>query len=888
MFYILENTRSSRIINVLLECGFDLTKRHPVSGNTALHCLFNASQAMNVKPASNKHVLGEYHTPKSLSKILFIMLKKGGLKAQVNALNSDKKLCMETLFEWDELIELAFYVDHNKSLSETNETLVSEWRNEFETCVHLLLKSGADLVFEHGLQSNDSSPLLIHNCIDTLFASLVKHSIKSSGVSSNGCESPRARSPTPSSREEINKEMNIDVMREENEDRCEIQNGMMRGSEHGGQEDEDAATVGPARLIGGAHHQQHSPAVSPVSNPNTDWKRKEQQRLYKQRHVWSKTLDVEFLYHFLHDRCDLNSVLVNLSRLHSHHHHHHHHNIYRVDSSDSDSHRSGKINCCVVEKFLTLLLNVHIDNFECSLRLFRLLCHFQKEANKVYRLGVSRPIKINSHLVKKLISTWLLQPNFLNSSKQFEKNYFIKSIVVELVMCDLYDLNPMGEEASLLNHCVELIFTVGTVYQMELIYDMMRTLIQYGAHPNLDSNGHFSSAFDSLSSVVAELSSNSGYTSNSGTSLASSNHSGSVLYVPSGRASPQLIHQHSHHHHHHHHRHHHHHHHHKTKVVIGQNKFDNRALRYSSTSATLTYLESATESEHQTITEQDLTLIVPLNSNDHLEQQVQSHSLVSSNSNNKLVVSNPILLLTPTPSYASLLTIATNANAALTTTNNVISVVGLSHPHHSHHHHHHHNHKIQQFSDLSASNVFVDSSIIFLEHYKRFTKLLCDSIDSSRAKNLLRQRASSPVIDSCLCNSIRSNHQHHNQNQKLINSSSSNSASPTPSSCSSSSEYGSNTSLLLHQQVSLVSSLDMHLERLAITPRSLKSLCRRLVLTRLVDLEKKKKKTTQCNNQPSANSPADLDTQHNIVLVSNQIAQLTLPKRVKNYLLYLE
>lgn len=46
MFYILENTRSSKIIKVLLKCGFDLSKREPLTGNTALHCLFNSSNCI--------------------------------------------------------------------------------------------------------------------------------------------------------------------------------------------------------------------------------------------------------------------------------------------------------------------------------------------------------------------------------------------------------------------------------------------------------------------------------------------------------------------------------------------------------------------------------------------------------------------------------------------------------------------------------------------------------------------------------------------------------------------------------------------------------------------------------------------------------------------------
>ena len=41
MFYIIDNTRSSKIISVLLKCDYDLTKREPSTGNTVLHCLLS-------------------------------------------------------------------------------------------------------------------------------------------------------------------------------------------------------------------------------------------------------------------------------------------------------------------------------------------------------------------------------------------------------------------------------------------------------------------------------------------------------------------------------------------------------------------------------------------------------------------------------------------------------------------------------------------------------------------------------------------------------------------------------------------------------------------------------------------------------------------------------
>ncbi len=191
MYYILENTRSSRIVKVLLECGFDLSRREQRTGNTALHCLFNA-----IGPAgSKKPILNEYHSPRSLSKILFVMLKKGGLKAHVNTVNVEKKLSMEALFEWDELIETVFFENNNLAAEhdfDKAKNLRTEWQREFETCVHLLLKSGADLLSksEHETKSSNEhqTERIAHNCLNTLFACLLKHSVtaKINSNSQNG------------------------------------------------------------------------------------------------------------------------------------------------------------------------------------------------------------------------------------------------------------------------------------------------------------------------------------------------------------------------------------------------------------------------------------------------------------------------------------------------------------------------------------------------------------------------------------------------------------------------------------------------------------------------------------------------------------------------------
>jgi hypothetical protein len=223
MFYIIENTRSSEIVKVLLKCGFDLCKREPHTGNTTLHCLFNASansptnmctttsttttansQARTGEKKSGDHnnnnrlnktthyltarkILDEFRTPKSLSKILFIMLKHGGLKSHVNTLNYEKKLCLQNLFEWSELIETVFFESNMKSLyksetSQTNYINRSEWQKEFKECVRLLLKSGADLLLLNTSTSStyameNECELITHNCIQTLISSILKNSI---------------------------------------------------------------------------------------------------------------------------------------------------------------------------------------------------------------------------------------------------------------------------------------------------------------------------------------------------------------------------------------------------------------------------------------------------------------------------------------------------------------------------------------------------------------------------------------------------------------------------------------------------------------------------------------------------------------------------------------
>ena len=183
MFYILEYTRSSRILKALVECGFDLTKREPLTGNTALHLLFapktRAQQRCQLRQRQQLHsgsVLDEYSSTQhgSLSKLLFVMLKRAGLRAHVNALNAQGKVSMQMLFEWSELVEMSFFVaDTTTSYSSSQHTETAaaaattttnndderaaaveallarraRWQREFEDCVRLLLKVSSIFFF---------------------------------------------------------------------------------------------------------------------------------------------------------------------------------------------------------------------------------------------------------------------------------------------------------------------------------------------------------------------------------------------------------------------------------------------------------------------------------------------------------------------------------------------------------------------------------------------------------------------------------------------------------------------------------------------------------------------------------------------------------------------
>lgn len=299
MFYILENTRSSKIIRVLLKCGFDLTKREPMTGNTALHCLFNASKSQryydnnkqfNTKQqlliGNKKQILNEYPKPANLSRILFLMLKMGGLKTHVNTLNNEKKLCTQVLFEWDELLLAAFFTPYAQQTNSVPgaRAFRAEWKREFKQCLRLLLKSGADLLLNLNNTCSVSEVSEHHNCVDVLFTNLLKHSLDDV-----------APPPPPQSQSSSSAPSSLAA---------------------------DVATVG-STVIRGRSPSLPQPAVNVSSVVNSSPVVVTPVKKYRSgSQPPSKTLDVEYLYTILNDVIDLNSVSVNLTRNNVYYHHH--------------------------------------------------------------------------------------------------------------------------------------------------------------------------------------------------------------------------------------------------------------------------------------------------------------------------------------------------------------------------------------------------------------------------------------------------------------------------------------------------------------------------------------------------------------------------------------
>lgn len=664
----------------------------------------------------------------------------------------------------------------------------SEWQREFKQCIKLLLKAGADLLLNVNNIEIESEGY--QNCIETLLNSLVKHSVLHENKYKTSLQD-RTRSPSLPSI---------------------IQNE-------------------PLLLL----HTPRSPSK-------------------KKKNLNKKIFDIEFLYEILNDIIDLSTLTSNLKRA----------NFYHTNHVEQMPHRLPPRDCSV-EKYLEILLNTSIEDFASAIDIFKLLITFQKSLNNKLRVKFNQTNNsirtINPQVVKKLISNWILHPNFLNSSQQFEKNNFIKTIVIELILNDLYDPNDSTpyctpnelsapiQSNNLLNHCVQLIFLSKTCYQLELIYDLMRTLIQYGANPNIEPFD-FDSSFNYLSAMS--------YTPVSIT--AQNSPSNSILAqlcepLTNGRRSPVLTtvnlsrphHRHhleykstkmpSNHHHHHHHHHHHNHH----------NYFDDyfNEKNHSTTEQGQSY--QTTNLNDRVISIQATPVTPPILKTDKLDFEHKTSRRASENlisptflsNGRKLAPSNPILLLTPSASYVSM---------TLSSISNQSNLVQNS------------------LATLKSDNIIVDSSVLFLNHYKRFVKLLYDSMETSKVIEVVKSKSLTASPEALYSPSSHSScHHHHNHNHSIHQH-----------------RYRRNSStgspLYLNQsnKIYAVESLEMYLERLVTSPRSLKSLARRFILNKLVESEKKKKQISDSNDSNS------------LLPISVQVSKLPLPKRIKNYLLFIE
>jgi len=642
MFYIIENTRSPKIINVLLKCGFDLSKRDSITGNTALHCLFNEKNcacnrsalfreaetgAHTCQTRQQRNVLGEFYAPRNLSKILFALLKHGGLKPHVNALNHEDKLSIQVLFEWTELIEAACFVGNQV------------WQVELEDCVSLLLKSGADL-----FPVLSGQPVgLANNCVDTLFKTILSI-----------CNSADPKRP-------------------------------------------------------------------------------------------KKHLDLRFVNHLLQQVLDLDNQCIGLKK--------------RQPRGCCTYRRHADTYSSLIGNYIHILLHSHTEDFESGLKLFKLVCSFEKQLRQLEAASTTR--LIDPVLVKRVVYQWIMLPNFLSSSRQFEKNHFIKSMLIHAIGHGLYEPNDClayyTENAwtsnNLLNHCVHLVQLCKTAYQLELLHDLIRTLIQYGADPNLDPFDF--SALEPSRSYPLMLSS---------CQIKCSKMKTAAGFVDLFCSHPGLT---------------------KSRCILTRlcdlvkvSPMQSGQEVYSKTTQ-LMFLNRCFNEKSYSINNAGCAAAT---------NAFMSHEKRRPNS--------PVLLLTPSPSYQSLLVLAGGTSVSST-----------------------------------SNNVVVDSSLLLLKHYKKIVKLLFDSMESSCVEKCLKPDVEQPYFH-------RSCHNHYSDRQRNY----------------------SNYMSVVPRRLNESETLNAYLEQLAASPRSLKSISRQFI-----------------RRQLSGND-----------LVANQICLLPLPRRLKEYLNFIE
>jgi hypothetical protein len=517
MFYILSNMRSAQIVKVLISCGFDLCLRELSTGNTALHCLFNScnnyinfdpsiSQQYQYQHFKNRHnnhryILHEYENPQNLSRILYSLIKHGGCQSHVNTLNNDGKTPLQVLFEWNELVNLVSFDMKTSDGSEVDEIHNrQQWQDEFVKCVRLLINSGA---FRYSTVNNsdnkstttlDQVAYISNNCIDNLFSSILKHSMVSKhrpltkvSKSNNTFDGLSGWVPLSS-----NDDQNCHWYSE----------SFLTASQKQQQQ----------------HQQNSEPAIK--------------------RHR-QKTLDMTFISFILREIINLNKLGLNLVKAPPHHstfnNNNNNSNVLNsrigsaaslsslssvssaaesttgstissqllLTSSLSSSHNHIRnVSDNLITKLIEILLRVNLTDFDAFFEVFKMVCTFEKriEQWRLHQLKLKnqRLIVVKASLIQRLITKWILHPNFLCASKQTEKNIFLKRVIIHLISEKIIDPNDCRLQSPQMNnsklnsnnlmyHCLSVLQVCRTGYQFELIYDLIRTLYLNGANPNLNT-----------------------------------------------------------------------------------------------------------------------------------------------------------------------------------------------------------------------------------------------------------------------------------------------------------------------------------------------------------------------------------------------------------------
>ena len=146
----------------------------------------------------------------------------------------------------------------------------------------------------------------------------------------------------------------------------------------------------------------------------------------------------------------------------------------------------------LIGHFIELLMHVHLANDDHELMesmaatsaLITLLGAFDRRVRRrdVRSLEAAAAV-VECDQVHRLVSTWLTRPSFLTSSHQFAKNQLVKHLLVELVRHELYDAQEANLLGHLLRHAVQAqdVSAAVSAYQLELIYDLARSLLECGA-----------------------------------------------------------------------------------------------------------------------------------------------------------------------------------------------------------------------------------------------------------------------------------------------------------------------------------------------------------------------------------------------------------------------